>query len=79
MELTNSWGIVLLPQSHNKMSYKWIYKVKYQTSDYIECYKARLVTKGYNQQEGVNFIDTFLPVAKIASVKILLPLAASYG
>ena len=79
LEQNGAWSIESLPPGKTVIGCKWVYTIKYNPDGSIERYKARLVAKDYTQQEGIDYIDTFSPVAKLATVKTILGLAAIEG
>ncbi|KAK1608851.1 hypothetical protein QYE76_032524, partial [Lolium multiflorum] len=72
------WTLVELPDSRKAVENKWIFKRKTDADGNITVYKARLVAKGFRQIQGVDYDETFSPVAKLKSVRILLAIAAFF-
>jgi hypothetical protein len=70
------WEIV--PRSKNKdgVSHRWLFKIKHAVDGSIEKYKARFVARGFSQKEGIDYEETFAPVARYTSIRTIIALAA---
>ena len=79
LEQNHTWSVVPLPPNKRAVGCKWVFKIKYKADGSIERYKAWLVAKSYTQQEGLDYTETFSPVAKMVTVKLFLALAAVQG
>jgi hypothetical protein len=72
VEWNQTWEKADLPHGHRAITLKWVYKVKRNEAGEVVKHKARLVTRGFVQQEGINFEEVFTPVTRVESVCILL-------
>ena len=69
--------MVTLPPGQSVVSCKWIYKIKTRSDGSIEHYKSHLVAKGFTQEYGIDYEETFAPVACISFVRALLVVAVA--
>ncbi|KAH9671079.1 hypothetical protein KPL70_017207 [Citrus sinensis] len=72
----HTWELVDLPPRCKPLGYKWIFKKKMKADGSIDKYKARLVIKGYRQRECLNYFDTYSPITRINSIRMIIAIAA---
>lgn len=68
----NTWELTTLPKRKQLLNNKWIFKIKRDNNGNIERYKARLVIKGCAQRQGYDYEETYAPVARLTTLRILL-------
>ncbi|KAL9239991.1 hypothetical protein vseg_014258 [Gypsophila vaccaria] len=74
--LTNkTWDLVPRSATQNVIGCKWVFRLKYKPDGSLDKYKARLVAKGFHQRPGLDYNETFSPVVKPATVRVILTLA----
>ena len=74
-----TWEVEWLPSSRDPVGGKWVYRVKLDKNGSIEKFKARYVAKGYSQNYGVDYTDTFAPTTRITTVRTVIAIAAQRG
>jgi hypothetical protein len=73
------WDIVPRPKRKSVVTSKWIYKIKHTTDGSIKKHKARFVARKFSQVEGIDYEETFSPVARYTSIRMIISLAESMG
>ncbi|KAL5733172.1 hypothetical protein ACOSP7_032514 [Xanthoceras sorbifolium] len=71
----HTWDIVDLPPGQSVVGCRWVYKIKTKADGSIERYEARLIARGFTQEYGIDYEETFAPVARLTSVRCLIDMA----
>ncbi|MCO5606135.1 hypothetical protein L7F22_060322 [Adiantum nelumboides] len=74
-----TWNLVPLPKGKKSIECRWVYKVKHDIDGSVSRYKAKLVAKGYAQTYGIDYEETFAPVAKMVTVRVVIVVPAAKG
>ncbi|CAM8960204.1 unnamed protein product [Rhodiola kirilowii] len=72
----NTWILVDLPSGHKPLGNKWIFRKTMKVDGTIDKFKARLVIQGFRQKYGIDYFDTYAPVARISTIRLLIALAS---
>lgn len=75
----NTWTLTLLPPGKNLIVCTWIFRIKKQADGSIARHKARLVAQGFSQEPGFDFHETFSPVVKPTTIRLILSIAVTMG
>lgn len=71
------WTLANKPKNRSVIDNRWIFRVKQNVNGAVERYKARLVARGFSQQHGIDYEETFSPVVKFSSIRAILSIAAA--
>ena len=79
LEENKTWSITPLPHGKHAVGSRWIFKTKFNSDGSIDRHKARLVAQGFTQKFGIDYKETFAPVAKMTTVRVFLFVAINNG
>ena len=73
------WDVVPIPKGKSVVTSKWIFKIKHAVDSSVEKHKVRFVARGFSQKEGIDYEETFAPVARYTSIRTIILLAYVLG
>ena len=76
IDKNRTWSLMEKPENKNVISVKWIYRMQTDANGVPFKYKARLVASGFSQEYGVDYLETFAPVSRHDTIRVVLALAA---
>ena len=79
MKKNHVWRFETLPPNRQTVGSVWVFRIKQDANGNVSRFKARLCAQGFTQQLGIDFVDTFAPVARHATIRTLLAIAAKFG
>uniref|UniRef100_A0A2N9ERL8 Integrase catalytic domain-containing protein n=1 Tax=Fagus sylvatica TaxID=28930 RepID=A0A2N9ERL8_FAGSY len=77
LELNHTWDLIPKPAGTSIVGCRWVFTIKQNPDGTVDRLKARLVAKGFTQTYGLDYTETFSPVAKLNSIRIIISLAAN--
>ena len=75
----NTYVLTNLPPGCTPLGCKWIFKNKMKVDGTVEKFKARLVIQGFKQKSGIDYFDTYAPVARISTIRLLVAMASIHN
>ena len=70
-----TWSLVPRPEETNVVTCRWMFTIKYRPDGMVNRYKACLVARGFTQEYGIDYSETFSPVARLNSIRVILSIA----
>lgn len=74
-----TWDLSNLPAGQRVIGCKWVFTLKKNSKGQVERFKARLVARGFDQEYGINYTETFSPVVRYETIRMVIALAAEYN
>jgi hypothetical protein len=79
LDANATWELVASLEDKKVIRCKWVYKIKHNADGYVSRYKTKLVARGYAKTYGINYEETYNPVAKMTTIRAIIAMATTKG